>query len=149
MHPTQFLLPLALSLLRLAAAQSSNTFQIPPGFSLTAGQPTTLKWSPDTPGTVSLYLRTGASSALDKGQLIKGAILPISLRAFLPVENREKVEIEQLFVHLLLELFAFSSNFSRFFFWIWARQDSMSLTSFRRSRQHRLLHLHTACGHSP
>lgn len=70
----QFILPLALSLLRLVVAQGSkpNAFALPPGFSLTAGQPTTLKWSPDTPGKVSLYLRSGASSDLDKGTLIKG-----------------------------------------------------------------------------
>ena len=68
------LIPVAASLLALALAQADkpNAFSIPPGFALKVGQPTTLKWSPDTSGTVSLYLRSGAMNALDKGILIKG-----------------------------------------------------------------------------
>lgn len=64
------------SLLSLAAAQNANAFKTPrEGYSLTAGKPTTLNWTPTTPGTVSLYLRSGASSALDKGELIQGSFL--------------------------------------------------------------------------
>ena len=54
------------------AASSDNPFAVPPGFSLTAGKPTTLKWDPTTPGTVTLVLRQGASNNLDKGSVIKG-----------------------------------------------------------------------------
>lgn len=66
------ILPVAASLLSVVLAQAPNAFQIPPaGYALAAGQPTTLKWNPTTPGTVSLYLRSGASSALEKGELIE------------------------------------------------------------------------------
>lgn len=71
------ILPLAASLLSLACAQ--NAFKIPKeGLSLAAGQPTTLTWDPTTPGTVSLFLRSGASSALDQGVLIEGMFCPPS-----------------------------------------------------------------------
>lgn len=68
------ILPVAASLLSLVYAQATgpNAFKIPPtGFSLAAGQPTTLNWDPTTPGSVSLYLRSGASSALGERVLIE------------------------------------------------------------------------------
>lgn len=68
------ILPLAASLLSLVCAQGAgpNAFKIPKeGLALAAGQPTTLNWDPTTPGTISLYLRSGASSALDQGVLIE------------------------------------------------------------------------------
>lgn len=74
------ILPLAASLLSLVCAQQGpgpNAFKIPKeGLSLAAGQPTTLTWNPTTPGTVSLFLRSGASSALDQGALIEGMFGP-------------------------------------------------------------------------
>ncbi len=75
------ILPVAASLLSLVLAQSGgpNAFNIPPeGLSLVAGQPTELNWSPDTPGKVSLYLRSGDSGALDEGELIEGMSVPCS-----------------------------------------------------------------------
>lgn len=60
------------ALTALALAASPNPFNVPQGFSLTAGQPTTLKWRPTTPGTVMLRLRQGASNDLEAGTVIEG-----------------------------------------------------------------------------
>ncbi len=68
----------ALLFTAVLAQQSSgdNAFKIPPGgFSLVAGQPATIEWTPSTPGTVTLKLRSGANSALDSGTIIKGWLL--------------------------------------------------------------------------
>ena len=54
------------------AASNPNPFNVPEGFSLTAGKPTTLRWNPTTPGTVTLRLRQGASNNLDEGSVIQG-----------------------------------------------------------------------------
>ena len=54
------------------AASGPNPFNVPEGFSLTAGKPTTLKWDPTTPGTVTLRLREGASNDLNEGSVIQG-----------------------------------------------------------------------------
>ena len=56
------------------AASNPNPFNVPNGFSLTAGQSTELKWTPTTPGTVTLRLRQGASNDLDEGTVIQGKI---------------------------------------------------------------------------
>ena len=53
------------------AAGQPNPFSVPEGFALTAGKPTTLKWTPTTPGTVTLTLREGSSNNLDQGTVIK------------------------------------------------------------------------------
>ena len=69
MHFT--LLSLASILLGLASAQTAsgsnpNPFKIPEGgYSLTAGQSSTISWTPTTSGTVTINLRDGASSDLD------------------------------------------------------------------------------------
>lgn len=54
------------------AAQSStaNPPKNPPGFMVTAGQPATFQWTPTTSGTVTLTLRSGAASDLNKGTVI-------------------------------------------------------------------------------
>ena len=60
------------SLVAVTLAQSdANPFNNPNGgYQLTAGKPTTLTWKPTTKGTVTLTLRSGASSALDKGVVL-------------------------------------------------------------------------------
>ena len=73
------ILPLVTLLFSSLLAQAAdNAFKIPPGFSVTAGQPTTIEWDPTTPGTVTLTLRDGASSDLNPGTVIKcmSQILP-------------------------------------------------------------------------
>lgn len=65
------LLYIAASLVALAAAQErANPFTLPPGFMITAGEPTTITWNPTTQGTVSIRLRQGASSNLEEGTVI-------------------------------------------------------------------------------
>ncbi len=56
----------------VALAANPNPFNVPEGFSLTAGKPTTLTWNPTTPGTVTLRLRQGASNNLEAGTVIQG-----------------------------------------------------------------------------
>ncbi|KAL8799968.1 MAG: hypothetical protein Q9182_005505 [Xanthomendoza sp. 2 TL-2023] len=59
------------SFLALVAAQGKpNPFTLPPGFMINAGQPTTITWQPTTGGTVSIRLRSGASSNLEEGTVI-------------------------------------------------------------------------------
>ena len=58
-------------LIAIVAAQSTdNPFKIDSGFMITAGMPTTIQWTPTTQGPVSLTLRSGASSNLNKGTVI-------------------------------------------------------------------------------
>ena len=47
-------LPLAAFFAIALAQTNENPFNIPKGFALTAGKPTTLTWKPTTPGTVTL-----------------------------------------------------------------------------------------------
>lgn len=64
----------ALASATLAWAQS-NPFTVPSGgLNASAGQSLTLKWNPTTQGTVSLYLREGASSNLNNGTAIATSI---------------------------------------------------------------------------
>ncbi|KAK6437198.1 hypothetical protein LTR95_006614 [Oleoguttula sp. CCFEE 5521] len=71
---------LALAAPLLVAAQdsgnsSANAFIVPTsGISGTAGQTLNLQWTPTTSGTVSLILRSGASSDLNKGTTIASNI---------------------------------------------------------------------------
>ncbi|OQO06299.1 hypothetical protein B0A48_08888 [Cryoendolithus antarcticus] len=71
---------LALAAPLLVAAQNSgnssaNAFVVPTsGISGTAGQTLNLQWTPTTSGTVSLILRSGASSDLNKGTTIASNI---------------------------------------------------------------------------
>nr|OQO19536.1 hypothetical protein B0A51_12134 [Rachicladosporium sp. CCFEE 5018] len=71
---------LALAAPLLVAAQdsgnsSANAFVVPTsGISGTAGQTLNLQWTPTTSGTVSLILRSGASSDLNKGTTIASNI---------------------------------------------------------------------------
>lgn len=64
----------------LSAAQSEpndnpNAFQIPDGgLSFTAGESTTVNWDPTTSGTVTLILRSGASSNLAEGVVVASEI---------------------------------------------------------------------------
>ncbi|KAL8958315.1 MAG: hypothetical protein Q9183_005862 [Haloplaca sp. 2 TL-2023] len=58
----------ASSLLALAVAQNRpNPFTLAPDFMINAGEPTTITWEPTTDGTVSIRLRSGASSDLEEG----------------------------------------------------------------------------------
>lgn len=57
-------------LIATAVAQSggtSNPPTVPSSFMITAGQPATFTWKPTTSGPVSLTLRSGAASDLNKG----------------------------------------------------------------------------------
>ena len=61
------------SLVAAVVAQSNgaNPFNIPTGgYQLTAGKAQTFTWNPTTSGPVTLTLRSGASSSLDKGTVI-------------------------------------------------------------------------------
>ena len=64
MHLT-ILAPLAAFFAIALAQDNPNPFIVPEGgYALTAGKPTTLRWTPTTGGTVTLRLREGASSDL-------------------------------------------------------------------------------------
>ena len=63
----------------VALAANPNPFNVPEGFSLTAGKPTTLKWTPTTPGTVTLRLREGPSNNLNEGTVIQGTLSTLLL----------------------------------------------------------------------
>ncbi|KAL8654380.1 MAG: hypothetical protein Q9210_001540 [Variospora velana] len=66
---------IATSLFALAAAQQrANPFTLPPGFMITAGEPTAITWDPTTQGTVSIRLRQGPSSNLEEGIVIASNI---------------------------------------------------------------------------
>ncbi|KAF2773233.1 hypothetical protein EJ03DRAFT_323739 [Teratosphaeria nubilosa] len=72
MHFTRSLLALLSATLAFAA---DNAFIIPTsGLSATAGQPLALSWTPTTQGTVSLILRSGASSDLASGTTVASSI---------------------------------------------------------------------------
>ena len=71
MHLTA-LAPLAAFFALTLAQSNENPFNIPEGFALTAGKPTTLTWKPTTPGTVTLNLREGSSNDLETVQVIQG-----------------------------------------------------------------------------
>ena len=66
----------ATALCALVSAQSSSTgpnaFKVPTGgyTSITAGSPVTLDWTPTTPGTVTLQLRSGNGGALNPGTTV-------------------------------------------------------------------------------
>jgi len=62
----------------VALAANPNPFNVPQGFALTAGKPTTLTWTPTTPGTVTLRLRQGASNNLEAGTVIQGIPCPLT-----------------------------------------------------------------------
>jgi hypothetical protein len=51
----------------LVSAQSGANPIVPIEGSINAGQPLTIKWQPNTQGTVSLTLRWGAAQNLEKG----------------------------------------------------------------------------------
>lgn len=60
-----------------------NPFKIPPqGYALTAGKPSNIQWAPNTPGTVTIKLREGASSDLNAGKVIGGQF-PVPTAHFL------------------------------------------------------------------
>lgn len=66
---------LALLAQALVAFAADNAFNVPTGgYNITAGQTTTLSWDPTTSGTVSLILRSGASSDLNAGTYIAQSI---------------------------------------------------------------------------
>ena len=52
-------------------SNGSNPFNIPPeSLNTEAGESVNLTWKPTTEGTVTIYLRSGASNALNKGVAI-------------------------------------------------------------------------------
>ncbi|KAL8712404.1 MAG: hypothetical protein Q9220_003252 [cf. Caloplaca sp. 1 TL-2023] len=60
-------------LLALAAAQAPsgpNYFTLPAGFMINAGSSTPITWNPTTGGTVTIRLRSGASSDLESGTVV-------------------------------------------------------------------------------
>jgi len=58
-------------IIAVALAQSPNPPKIPStGYTITAGQSSTFQWTPTTQGTVTLTLRNGAASDLNKGTVI-------------------------------------------------------------------------------
>lgn len=54
----------------VAAQSTENPFNVDSSFMVTAGQPSTVKWTPTTQGPVTLTLRSGAASDLNKGTVI-------------------------------------------------------------------------------
>ena len=64
MHFRTFLVA---ALSTLVCAQSGPNPIVPLLPSIQAGQPTTINWAPNTPGTVSLQLRWGAAGNLVAG----------------------------------------------------------------------------------
>ncbi|KAK8213410.1 hypothetical protein M8818_002709 [Zalaria obscura] len=78
--PKQVLMALfAYPFLTMGQSGNYNTYQNPfsipsAGLSATAGEPLTLNWTPTTSGTVSLILRSGASSNLASGATIASNI---------------------------------------------------------------------------
>ncbi|KAL8952085.1 MAG: hypothetical protein Q9222_001996 [Ikaeria aurantiellina] len=68
---------IASCLLALAAAQAPsgpNYFTLPAGFMINAGSPTPITWNPTTGGTVTIRLRSGASSDLEQGTVVASNI---------------------------------------------------------------------------
>lgn len=61
----------------LVSAQSGVNRIVPVATMIQAGQPTTINWAPDTPGTVSLQLRWGSADNLIAG-------VPIASESFVP-----------------------------------------------------------------
>jgi len=64
------LLPILAAFARAQAGYNTfqNPFDIPSsGFSFTAGQQSTIRWTPTTEGSISLVLRSGDSNNLDEG----------------------------------------------------------------------------------
>jgi hypothetical protein len=56
-------------------SNGSNPFNVPPeSFNTEAGDSVNLTWKPTTQGTVTIYLRSGASNALNKGVAIACAL---------------------------------------------------------------------------
>jgi hypothetical protein len=67
---------LALSAFAALVAAQDNAFNNPSsGYSFTAGQPTTLTWTPSTKGTVSLQLQWGPVTTADQGITIASEYL--------------------------------------------------------------------------
>ncbi|KAK0510821.1 hypothetical protein JMJ35_006373 [Cladonia borealis] len=68
----------ALACLLAAVVAQTSTGPNPPtvssGFTVTAGQPATLTWTPTTSGPVTLTLRSGAASDLNTGTVIASGI---------------------------------------------------------------------------
>lgn len=62
----------------MSDSNGSNPFNIPPeGLNTQAGDSVDLTWQPTTQGTVTIYLRSGASNDLNKGMAIAcTSILP-------------------------------------------------------------------------
>lgn len=59
----------------VAIAQTNNAFNVPvEGYNSVAGKTLTLNWTPTSSGTVSLILRSGASSDLNAGTYIAQSI---------------------------------------------------------------------------
>ncbi|KAL8746423.1 MAG: hypothetical protein Q9190_001560 [Brigantiaea leucoxantha] len=65
-----FLSIVAVLFATVSAQTKPNAFTLPSDFMITAGQPTTVTWTPSTPGTVTIRLRQGASSDLDQGVVV-------------------------------------------------------------------------------
>jgi len=66
------------ALATLATAENPNAFNIPNGgYKFEVGEPTTLKWTPSTDGTVSLKLQSGEVSTPDSGSTIACELCPI------------------------------------------------------------------------
>ncbi|CAD6574662.1 MAG: hypothetical protein ASARMPREDX12_006881 [Alectoria sarmentosa] len=64
-------------LFAVVAAQTGSTSNPPttrPGFTVTAGISSTFTWTPTTSGTVTLTLRSGPASDLDKGTVLASEI---------------------------------------------------------------------------
>ena len=54
----------------VAAQSTENPFTVDSSFMVTAGQASTVTWTPTTQGPVTLTLRDGAASDLNKGTVI-------------------------------------------------------------------------------
>lgn len=54
----------------VAAQSTENPFTVDSSFMVTAGQSSTITWTPTTQGPVTLTLRDGAASDLNKGTVI-------------------------------------------------------------------------------
>ncbi|KAG6999270.1 hypothetical protein G7Y79_00036g072260 [Physcia stellaris] len=81
------LLTLAAFVVSAWAQSNDNPFNVPPGFALTAGKPTTLTWKPTTGGTVTLQLRQGPANNLDEGTTIESNIPNTGSYTYTPDPN--------------------------------------------------------------
>ena len=95
-----FLSIVAVLFATVSAQTKPNAFTLPSDFMITAGQPTTVTWTPSTPGTVTIRLRQGASSDLDQGVVVGCKSLRLPLMSTKMTDHSASAYRQQREIHL-------------------------------------------------